>query len=75
MLTNSIIHYIIQINGTGTIYKDVGNLRYIFLKIYGTGTTSKCDKYQKGDLRMYTGNYECLELFVKPDEGKKGSVL
>ena len=24
---------------------------------------------------MYTGNYECLELFVKPDEGKKGSVL
>ena len=20
---------------------------------------------------MYTGNYECLELFVKPDEGKK----
>ena len=55
MLTNSIIHYIIQINGTGTI--------------------SKYDKYQKGDLRMYTGNYECLELFVKPDEGKKGSVL
>ena len=45
------------------------------MKIYGTGTTSKCDKYQKGDLRMYTGNYECLELFVKPDEGKKGSVL
>ena len=24
---------------------------------------------------MYTGNYECLELFVKPDESKKGSVL
>ena len=20
---------------------------------------------------MYTGNYECLELFVKPDEGKR----
>ena len=24
---------------------------------------------------MHTGNYECLELFVKPDEGKKGSVI
>mgnify|MGYP000757156528 FL=1 len=23
---------------------------------------------------MYTGNYECLELFVKPEAGKKGSV-
>lgn len=53
-----------------------------YFNVYGTGTISiiyedyyKYDKYQKGDLRMYTGNYECLELFVKPDEGKKGSVL
>ena len=53
-----------------------------YFNAYGTGTTSiiyedyyKYDKYQKGDLHMYTGNYECLELFVKPDEGKKGSVL
>mgnify|MGYP000317418751 CR=1 FL=1 len=23
---------------------------------------------------MYTGNYECLELFVKPEAGKKDSV-
>ncbi len=23
---------------------------------------------------MYTGNYECLELFVKLEAGKKGSV-
>ena len=23
---------------------------------------------------MYTENYECLELFVKPEAGKKGSV-
>ena len=53
-----------------------------YFNVYGTGTISiiyedyyKYDKYQKGDLRMYTGNYECLELFVKSDEGKKGSVL
>ena len=49
-----------------------------YFNVYGTGTISiiyedyyKYDKYQKGDLRMYTGNYECLELFVKSDEGKK----
>ena len=29
---------------------------------------------ERGFLHMYTGNYECLELFVKPEAGKKGSV-
>lgn len=27
--------------------------------------------FRKGILHMYTGNYECLELFVKPEAGKK----
>ena len=29
---------------------------------------------ERGFLHMYTGNYECLELFVKLEAGKKGSV-
>ena len=29
---------------------------------------------ERGFLHMYTGNYECLELFVKPEAAKKGSV-
>ena len=39
-----------------------------YFNVYGTGTISiiyedyyKYDKYQKGDLRMYTGNYERSE--------------
>ena len=30
---------------------------------------------ERGFLHMYTGNYECLELFVKPEAGKKGSEM
>ena len=29
---------------------------------------------ERGFLHMYTENYECLELFVKPEAGKKGRV-
>ena len=40
-----------------------------------TRITINMTNIRKGIYVMYTGNYECLELFVKSDEGKKGSVL
>ena len=56
-----------------------------YFNVYGTGTISiiyedyyKYDKYQKGDLRMYTGNYECLgnllcQNRMKAKKGQCGS--